>query len=142
MQEEFIRTASSKIADREANERRARRIKEDKKRDEDVERQERETVELLLNAQKQLLDTSCGHLQNENLKRNAKLVQFLKARQNVLGDIRNHGSAGCSTADESRRKSVDLGEFNRAEKGRKLSMVGDLTEFQRQEKGRKLSIIR
>ena len=38
-------------------------------------------------------------------------------------------------------RSVDLGDFNRAEKGRKLSMVGDLTEFQRQEKGRKLSII-
>ncbi|CAB3996117.1 Hypothetical predicted protein [Paramuricea clavata] len=138
MQEELIRTASSKIADREANAERARRIKEDKKRDEDVERQE--TVELLLNVQKQLLDT-CGHLQNENLKQNAKLVQFLKARQSVLSDIRNRGSPGCSTADENRRKSVDLGEFNRAEKGRKLSMVGDLTEFQRQEKGRKLSII-
>jgi hypothetical protein len=40
-----------------------------------------------------------------------------------------------------RSKSVDLGDFNRAEKGRKLSMVGDLTEFQRLEKGRKLSII-
>jgi hypothetical protein len=38
-------------------------------------------------------------------------------------------------------RSVDLGDFNRAEKGRKLSMVGDLTEFQRLEKGRKLSII-
>ena len=44
MQEELIRTASSKIADREANAERARRMKEDKKQDEDVERQERETV--------------------------------------------------------------------------------------------------
>jgi hypothetical protein len=38
-------------------------------------------------------------------------------------------------------RSVDLGDFNRAEKGRKLSMVGDLTEFQRLEKGRKLSLL-
>ena len=44
MQEELIRTASSKIADREANAERARRMKEDKKQDEDVERQETETV--------------------------------------------------------------------------------------------------
>jgi hypothetical protein len=36
MQEELIRTASSKIADREANAERARRMKEDKKQDEDV----------------------------------------------------------------------------------------------------------
>jgi hypothetical protein len=68
MQEELIRTASSKIADREANAERARRIKEDKKQDEDVERQE--TVELLLNVQKQLLDT-CGHLQVSNVRSQA-----------------------------------------------------------------------
>ncbi|CAB4034164.1 Hypothetical predicted protein, partial [Paramuricea clavata] len=77
-------------------------------RDKDVEKvmkmdQTKENKARMQEARKQLLDTSCGHLQNENLKQNAKLVQFLKARQNVLGDIRNHGSAGCSTADESRR---------------------------------------
>ena len=60
MQEELVRVASSKVADREASAERARRIKEDNQRDETVERQE--TVELLLNVQKQLLDT-CGHLQ-------------------------------------------------------------------------------
>jgi hypothetical protein len=68
MQEELIRTASSKIADREANAERTRRIKENKKRVEDVERQE--TVELLLNVQKQLLDT-CGHLQVGNVRSQA-----------------------------------------------------------------------
>lgn len=41
-----------------------------------------------------------------------------------------------------RCSSGDMGDFKRAEKGRKLSMVGDLAEFQlRQERGRKLSII-
>jgi hypothetical protein len=60
MQEELVRIASCKIADREASTERARRIKEENQRDETVERQE--TVELLLNVQKQLLDT-CGHLQ-------------------------------------------------------------------------------
>ena len=61
MQEELVRVASSKIADREASAERARRIKEaNATRNEDAERQE--TVELLLNVQKQLLDT-CGYLQ-------------------------------------------------------------------------------
>lgn len=64
MQEELIRTASSKIADREASTERARRIKEDQVRNEEVERQE--TIEMLLNVQKQLLDT-CGHLQVGNV---------------------------------------------------------------------------
>ncbi len=61
MQEELVRVASSKTADREANAERARRMKGD----EDVERQE--TVELLLDVQRQLLDT-CGHLQVGHMK--------------------------------------------------------------------------
>ena len=64
MQEELVRTASSKMADREANAERARRLQEDKQREEDLETQE--TVELLLNVQKQLLDT-CGHVQVTDL---------------------------------------------------------------------------
>ena len=71
MQEELIRIASSKIADREASAERARRIKEDQVRNEEVERQE--TIELLLNVQKQLLDT-CGHLQVGNIKRGNELL--------------------------------------------------------------------
>ena len=71
MQEELIRIASSKIADREASAERARRIKEDQVRNEEVERQE--TIELLLNVQKQLLDT-CGHLQVGNIKRENELL--------------------------------------------------------------------
>ena len=63
MQEELIRTASSKMADREASAERARRIKEDQVGNEEVERQE--TIEMLLNVQRQLLDT-CGHLQVSN----------------------------------------------------------------------------
>lgn len=58
MQEELVRTASRKLADREASAERARRIKE-----QNIERNERqETIDMLLDVQKQLLD-ACGHLQ-------------------------------------------------------------------------------
>ncbi|XP_046856981.1 trichohyalin-like [Xenia sp. Carnegie-2017] len=122
MQEELVRTASRKLADREASAERARRIKE-----QNIERNERqETIDMLLDVQKQLLD-ACGHLQSEDLKYNAKLVQFLKTRQNLLSDIRSQ------TGIDAKRQSKSL------EQGRRLSLLGDWTELQRNEK--KLSII-
>lgn len=62
MQEELVRTASSKKADLEASAERAQRIRETKERRGSVDADKQETMELLLNVQKQLLDT-CGHVQ-------------------------------------------------------------------------------
>ena len=65
MQEELVRTASSRTADREASAERAQRIRETKERRGSVDADKQETMELLLNVQKQLLDT-CGHVQVYN----------------------------------------------------------------------------
>lgn len=62
MQEELVRVAASKYADRQANAEKARRIQEAKGHDNSIDAGRQETVELLLNVQKQLLDT-CGHVQ-------------------------------------------------------------------------------
>lgn len=117
MQEELVRTASSRTADREASAERAQRIRETKERRGSVDADKQETMELLLNVQKQLLDT-CGHVQSESLKQNVKQVQFLKTRQNVLRDIRKTGERRASLAQDKETMN----------QGRKLSIIGAIFE--------------